>query len=287
MNCKAEASQGPRVARRCDPVVMNCTNAAQQGNQGTKMTNPIKQATLPDRASAAAHACLLHTASGVHALDIGLADSFLRRFRGLMLAPALAPQRGWLITRCPSVHSAFMLHAIDVIYLDHAGQVLKCVPRLKPWRASFSSAGKDAQGRPHVRASHALELAAGSIERLAIGTGDRLEHPHWAGAERGQRGQDAAPAGQDRRRQGGSAKIEFTVVGPVITVLGLAILQYGMFFAKNQINHASFIAARAGSTGHAGLSVVQTAYASALVPLYGGGQTTAELAASRQAQAFD
>lgn len=83
------------------------------------------------------------------------------------------------------------------------------------------------------------------------------------------------------RRQRGSAMIEFTVIGPVITLLGLAMLQYGMlFFAKNQINHASFMAARAGSTGNANLGAVQTAYASALVPLYGGGQTTSELATS-------
>ena len=57
------------------------------------------------------------------------------------------------------------------------------------------------------------------------------------------------------------------------------MLQYGMlFFAKNQINHASFMAARAGSMGHANLDTVRSAYAQALVPLYGGGQTADELA---------
>lgn len=81
------------------------------------------------------------------------------------------------------------------------------------------------------------------------------------------------------RHQRGSAMIEFAVVAPIITLFGLAILQYGMlFFAKNQINHASFMAARAGSTGNADLGRVHTAYASALVPLYGGGQTAVELA---------
>ena len=83
------------------------------------------------------------------------------------------------------------------------------------------------------------------------------------------------------RHQRGSALLEFTVVGPLLTVLGLATLQYGMlFFAKNQINHASFMAARAGSTGNANLNAVTQAYARALVPLYGGGQTSAELAAA-------
>ena len=82
-------------------------------------------------------------------------------------------------------------------------------------------------------------------------------------------------------RQRGSAMIEFTIVGPIISLIGLAILQYGMlFFAKNQINHASFMAARAGAMAHADLTEIQEAYARALVPMYGGGQNTADLAAS-------
>jgi hypothetical protein len=87
-----------------------------------------------------------------------------------------------------------------------------------------------------------------------------------------------ACCGQRRR---GSAMIEFTVVAPIITLLGLALLQYAMlFFAKNQINHAGFMAAREGAVAHANLNSVRAAYARALVPLYGGGQTPAELAAA-------
>lgn len=73
--------------------------------------------------------------------------------------------------------------------------------------------------------------------------------------------------------------IEFAVVGPVLTLLGLALLQYGLlFFAKNGFNHAAFMAARAGAVGNASLSSVQQAYVRALVPLYGGGRNSAELA---------
>jgi TadE-like protein len=81
-----------------------------------------------------------------------------------------------------------------------------------------------------------------------------------------------------RLRQRGSAMIEFTIVGPIITLLGLAILQYGMlFFAKNQINHASFMAARAGSVKHASITPIRDAYTRALIPLYGGGRDFTEL----------
>jgi hypothetical protein len=82
--------------------------------------------------------------------------------------------------------------------------------------------------------------------------------------------------------QGGLAMIEFVVVGPMLALIGLGIIQYAMlFFAKNQINHASFMAARAGSMGHANIDTVKAEYANALIPLYGGGTDAAELAESR------
>jgi hypothetical protein len=53
-----------------------------------------------------------------------------------------------------------------------------------------------------------------------------------------------------------------------------------LFFAKSQINHASFMAARAGSMGHANIGTVTDEFAKALVPLYGGGTNAGELAVS-------
>ena len=242
------------------------------------MTNKTMQATPPNaRQPDAAQGPVLHTASGAHALELRLATNFISRFCGLMLRAPLQAQQGLLLTGCPSVHTLFMRGAIDVIYLDASGTVRKCVPRLTPWRGSFSQTGRDEQGRRHARAAHTLELAAGTIERLGIRAGDRLAHPHWPQATAAQ--PHAAPKGT--RRQRGSALIELAVVGPILTVLGLSLVQYGLlFFAKNQINHASFMAARAGSVGHADLGQVRDAYAQALIPLYGGGQTAAELAAS-------
>lgn len=117
----------------------------------------------------------LHTASGVHALELKLADTFFSRFRGLMLREALQPNQGLLITRCPSVHSLFMRFAIDVVYLDQSGLVTRCAPQLKPWRAS---AGRSRLAG-HTTA-HALELPAGSIRHLSIETGNRLRHPVFA-----------------------------------------------------------------------------------------------------------
>lgn len=215
---------------------------------------------------------IMHTASGPHQLELRLANTFLARFRGLMLTRPLEAGQGMLITRCPSVHSAFLRYPIDVVYLDRNGIVTRCVPNLRPWRASFSGAGRDEAGKRYQRARHTLELAAGAIAAMGVRPGDRLSHPYLDKA------QEATFPGPAHSSQRGSAMLEFTVVGPLITLLGLAVLQYGMlFFAKNQISYAGFLAAREGSTANASMEKVYTAYARALVPMYGGGQTQAEL----------
>jgi uncharacterized membrane protein (UPF0127 family)/Flp pilus assembly protein TadG len=235
----------------------------------------------------------IQTSSGQHELELMLADNFLQRFVGLMMSRPLQGGMekipGMLITRCPSVHTAFMRYAIDVVYLDANGIVTKCVPNLKPWRASRST-GTDAQGRRLARAVHTLELPAGAAGKLAIGQGDRLRHPYFEARKQSETADLQASVAPYRkaaekpsmRLQRGASMIEFAVVGPIISLLGLAVLQYGMlFFAKNQMNQASFMAARAGSMANASLNSVGKAYANALIPLYGGGLTTQELARSK------
>ena len=86
----------------------------------------------------------------------------------------------------------------------------------------------------------------------------------WAGAGRVQRG---------------AAMLEFVFAGSLISLIGTVALQYVLMFnAKNIVNHAGFMAARAGAMHHAQLSDIQDAYHRALIPLYGGGRNTQELA---------
>ena len=75
--------------------------------------------------------------------------------------------------------------------------------------------------------------------------------------------------------------VEFTIVAPVLLLLGLAILQYSLLYvAKNQINHAAFMATRAGSMHNATAQSISTAYLRSLAPLYGGGGNATEVAAA-------
>lgn len=213
---------------------------------------------------------LLHTRGGTHQLTVRVAASFFVRLIGLMFSRPLPADHALLLTCCNSVHTGFMRYPIDVVYLSREGIVTRCISGLVPWR--MTAAGRAATAG--TRTVHTLELPAGSLDRYALAPGDRLE---WmAETVDIPRALAAVP-----RRQQGAALVEFAVVGPLLTLIGMALLQYGMlFFAKNQHNHAAFMAARAGSMRNADLGKVRQAYAQALIPAYGGGRNVQELAES-------
>ncbi|GIZ52342.1 DUF192 domain-containing protein [Noviherbaspirillum aridicola] len=225
---------------------------------------------------------LIQTRSASHPLRLRVANSFCSRFAGLMFKKRLAADEALLLTWCQSVHTAFMRFAIDLVYLDENGCVTKCVEKLKPWRCSRSSLPKADRCPAALPARHVLELAPGTIARLGIREGDRVVYPE---AER-HRARMAGSTETTRprpSRQGGAGMVEFIVVGPILTMLGLSVLQYGMlFFAKNQVNHAGFMAARAGAMMNASVNAIEDAYVDALIPAYGGGTSAGELAEARQ-----
>ncbi|MFZ5528717.1 MAG: OmpA family protein [Pseudomonadota bacterium] len=210
----------------------------------------------------------------IHRLSLKVADTFGSRFRGLMLSPALTPGTGLLLKQCASVHTAFMRYPIDLAYVNDRGLVLQCVAALRPWRAN-AYRGALARVPTAARPIHTLEMAAGELARIGIEPGDRIAHDAFKTDVVD--GDVPTPRFSVPDRQRGAAMLEFAVVGPLLTLLGLASVQYGLLFnAKNLINHASFMAARAGSTGNAKLDTVEQAYLRGLIPLYGGGRTVQE-----------
>lgn len=66
-------------------------------------------------------------------LQIEMADTFLARFRGLMLRKRLPAGHGLLIAPCNSIHMCFMRFAIDAIFIDKNYKVLKVTRNVKPW----------------------------------------------------------------------------------------------------------------------------------------------------------
>lgn len=80
--------------------------------------------------------------------QVRLADTFFRRFKGLMGVRHLEPGEGLLLKNCSSIHSFFMKIMIDAVYLSNDLTVLH-IETLPPWRI-----GKYVKGAKHV-----LEIA--------------------------------------------------------------------------------------------------------------------------------
>ena len=72
------------------------------------------------------------------------------------------------------------------------------------------------------------------------------------------------------RQQRGAASVEFYVVSFFVLIpMLMAVMQLGLFFvAKNTVNLATFAAARAGAASGGDRSVMRSAFANAVSPLY-------------------
>jgi uncharacterized membrane protein (UPF0127 family) len=96
---------------------------------------------------------------------VALAVGIRSRLQGLLGRSELAPGEGLWLEPCASIHMFFMRFAIDVVFVDRQGAVVKLCQHVVPWR--LASGGR--------RARAALELPVGTIERSATRVGDRLE----------------------------------------------------------------------------------------------------------------
>jgi uncharacterized membrane protein (UPF0127 family) len=92
------------------------------------------------------------------------AEAHWARLMGLMGRRALPEDGALLIVPCSSVQTCFMRFAIDVVFLDRDGQVVKVVSEMKPYRMALGGRG----------ARSALELPAGAAAERRISVGDRL-----------------------------------------------------------------------------------------------------------------
>jgi uncharacterized membrane protein (UPF0127 family) len=89
-------------------------------------------------------------------------DSKSRR-RGLLGRDTLADGHALVIAPCGAVHTFFMRFAIDVLFMDADGGVIKIVEDLGAWRMAAS-----------LNACITVELPAGSVRRHDLIPGDRL-----------------------------------------------------------------------------------------------------------------
>jgi hypothetical protein len=98
----------------------------------------------------------------VVARAVELAVTSATRRKGLLGRDGLEPGGGLVIAPCSSIHMFFMRFAIDAVFVDRTGRVVKIVRNLKPWRLAVS-----------LGAYAVIELAAGSVGSDLF-VGDRL-----------------------------------------------------------------------------------------------------------------
>jgi uncharacterized membrane protein (UPF0127 family) len=71
-----------------------------------------------------------------------VADSFWKKFRGLMGRASLDADAGMIFYGAGSIHMFFMRFPLDVVFCDGDLRVVKVVRDLKPWRTAAARGAK-------------------------------------------------------------------------------------------------------------------------------------------------
>jgi uncharacterized membrane protein (UPF0127 family) len=115
-------------------------------------------------ASTAAQRVLNRTRDTILAERCDVADNFFSRAFGLIPRSRLADGEGLHITHTASITMWLMRFAIDAVFIDHAGRVVRVAPDLPPWRFAIAARG----------ARDVIELPAGTAARTQTQAGDEL-----------------------------------------------------------------------------------------------------------------
>jgi len=92
-----------------------------------------------------------------------LAQSPLKRMKGLLGKKGLAPDEAIILRPASSIHTVFMRFAIDVIYIDRDNKVVKVVRDLVPYRFSAAKGAKTV-----------IEMMTGATTTTDLQPGDQL-----------------------------------------------------------------------------------------------------------------
>ena len=106
----------------------------------------------------------LETETGGVVCELGvLADTPLRRMKGLLGRRSLLPGEGLLLKPAGSIHTWFMRFSIDAVFLDGDLRVLDVRHDVRPWRTALRRGAKSV-----------LELPSGEAARVGVTPGEQL-----------------------------------------------------------------------------------------------------------------
>ena len=105
------------------------------------------------------------TRGTVLADEAGVADTFWKRFIGLMGKPPLPAGGGLVLRPGGAVHNLFVRQSLDVLHVDSEGRITNVVESLRPWRF----------GPLRVVSAATVELPPGTASATGTRPGDVID----------------------------------------------------------------------------------------------------------------
>lgn len=97
--------------------------------------------------------------------NVIVANSFLKRLKGLMFTKELSPDSSMYISPCGQIHTFFMNYNIDVLYLDKNNIILDVDENIRPGKI----------GKKVKNAAAVIELQGGKIKKSSIKVGHEIK----------------------------------------------------------------------------------------------------------------
>jgi len=96
-------------------------------------------------------------------MHVHVCESRIERGRGLLMRRCPDQRTAYLLRNCSAVHTMGMSYAIDIIFCDARGRILRIVRGLRPFRIAR-----------HSGAALVWEMAGGMAERWGWQVGDEI-----------------------------------------------------------------------------------------------------------------
>jgi uncharacterized membrane protein (UPF0127 family) len=114
----------------------------------------------------------IHSGEEVHSFTVEMAETFRQRTQGLQYRKSLAPDHGMLFNFKKSTPVSMWMKntyiSLDILFISGQGKIINIVHDTEPLSLNYIDAVGQVKG--------ALEVLAGTVDRLNIKVGDMVFH---------------------------------------------------------------------------------------------------------------
>ena len=102
--------------------------------------------------------CIIRIEDNIIGNNIGIADNFFTRFKGLMFEKTLPENTGLMIYPCNSIHMFFMNFPLDILFVNKDDIIVNYLENFP----------KNKVSKIYSNAKYVIELPAGTINKKNI-----------------------------------------------------------------------------------------------------------------------